>query len=57
MKYQPDYITKYEWIPRVIYDYYKETHYRDVPYTVWEPRYDVLYREEEEHRYRHEVEY
>ena len=56
MKYQPDYLTKYEFVPRLIYDTYTETHYRDVPYVVYEPRYEVLYREEEEHRYRHEIE-
>ena len=36
--------------------YYTETRWRDVPFTTYETHYEVLYREEEEHRYRNEIE-
>ena len=42
-------------MPRTIYDSYTETHYRDVPIVVWEPRWEIKYKEEEEHRYRTDI--
>ena len=40
-----------------MYGYYTSTEYRDVPFITYETHYDVLYRDEEEHRYYTDIEY
>jgi hypothetical protein len=55
INYRPNDYTRFTWEPRLVYGYYTETHYNDVPFTTYETHYEILYREEEEHRYRTEI--
>ena len=48
--------TRFTWEPRLTYGFYTETKWRDIPFTTYETHYEILYREEEEHRYRTEIE-
>ena len=48
--------TRFTWEPRLTYGFYTETKWRDIPFTSYETHYEILYREEEEHRYRNEIE-
>ena len=55
IKYRPNVYTRFTWEPRLTYGFYTETKWRDVPFTTYETHYEILYREEEEHRFRQEI--
>ena len=55
-KNRPNDYYRHTWEPIQVYGYYTETHWKDVPYVTYETHYDILYEEEEEHRYRTEIE-
>ena len=56
IKHRENKYLRHTWEPRLAYGYYTETRWRDVPFTSYETHYEVFYREEEEHRYRNEIE-
>merc|ERR1719237_1961405 len=56
INYRPNDYQRFTWEPRIVYGYYTETKYQDVPFTTYETHYEINYRDEEEHRYRTEIE-
>ena len=45
IKYRPNDYTRHTFEPRLVYGYYTETKYSDVPFTTYETHYDILYRD------------
>ena len=56
IQYRPNVYTRHTWEPRKGIGIYMVPTYRDVPFTTYETHYEIVYTEEEEHRYRHELE-
>ena len=55
VRYRPNTYDRHSFEPRTEVGTYLVPQFRDVPVVSFETQYEILYREEEEHRYRTEI--